>query len=89
MVSVIKLSINGDIDEVNIYTKKSEQFKLESFLSKLNNEQEIEELYQWDLEKKKVLKLFGQNQGDKKNLNIHQLPIPDKDYNYFGHGFRH
>ena len=51
MVSVIKLSINGDIDEVNIYTKKSEQFKLESFLSKLNNEQEIEELYQWDLEK--------------------------------------
>ena len=84
MVSIIKLSINGDIEELNIYTKKNEQFKFETFLDKLSSEQDIKELHQWELEKKKVLKLFGKNQGDKKNLNIHQLPIPDKDYNYFG-----
>ena len=83
MVFVIKLAINGDIDEQNIYTKKTENYNFDKFKEKIN-EDEIEELYQWDLEKKKVLKLFGRNKGDKKSENIHQLPINDIEYNYYG-----
>ena len=83
MVFVIKLVINGDIDEQNIYTKKTENYNFENFKEKIN-EDDIQELYQWDLEKKKVLKLFGKNEGDKKSENIHQLPINDIEYNYFG-----
>jgi transcription elongation factor S-II len=85
MVFIIKLSINGDIEEVNIFTKAGENYDFENFKSKINNEEkDFEELYQWELEKKKVLKLFGKNNGEKKDENIHQLPISDIEYNYFG-----
>jgi transcription elongation factor S-II len=87
MVFIIKLSINGDIEEVNIFTKIGENYEFENFKSKINdidNDTEFEELYKWELEKNKVLKLFGKHNGDKKNENIHQLPISDIEYNYFG-----
>jgi transcription elongation factor S-II len=85
MVFTIKLSINGNIEEVNIFTKAGENYDFEKFKSKINNEEnDFEELYQWELEKKKILKLFGKNNGDKKNENIHQLPISDIEYNYYG-----
>ena len=85
MVFTIKLSINGDIEEVNIFTKTGENYDFENFKSKINNdENDLEELYHWELDKKKVLKLFGKNNGDKKDENIHQLPISDIEYNYFG-----
>ena len=85
MVFTIKLSINGDIEEVNIFTKAGENYEFENFKSKINNEEkDFEELYHWELDKKKILKLFGKYNGDKKNENIHQLPISDIEYNYFG-----
>jgi transcription elongation factor S-II len=85
MVFIIKLSINGDIDEENIFTKKGENYEFKTLKSKINNdENDLEELYQWELEKNKVLKLFGKRKGDKKDENIHQLPISDIEYNYFG-----
>lgn len=84
MVYIIKLSINGDIDEVNIYSKKNENFDIDKLKEKINiDDSNFIELYQWDLEKKKNLHLFGLNNGDKKNENIHQLPI-NQDYNYYG-----
>jgi len=85
MVFTIKLSINGDIEEVDIFTKEEENYDFEKFKSKIDiEEKDFEELYHWELENNKVLKLFGQYNGDKKNENIHQLPISDIEYNYFG-----
>nr|QDY51860.1 transcription factor S-II [Mimiviridae sp. ChoanoV1] len=84
MVFIIRLSVNGNIDEENIYTKKNEIFDLDKFKDKINMEDsDFVELYKWSLEKKKVLKLFGKNTGDKKQENIHKLPISNQDYNYF------
>ena len=85
MVFIIRLSVNGNIDEENIYTKKNEIFKIEKLKNKINiDDTDFIELYKWELEKKKILKLFGKNKGDKKQENIHKLPISDQDYNYFG-----
>jgi transcription elongation factor S-II len=84
MVYIIKLSNNGDIDEVNIYSKKKEQFNIENFKLKINIEDaDFQELFHWDLESNKILYLFGLNSGEKKNENIHQLPI-NTEYNYYG-----
>ena len=82
MVSIIKLSVNGDIEEINIYSKKMEIYTFEKFKTKINDD--FEELHHWDLEKKKVLKLFGRNKGDKKEENIHKLPISEFEYNFYG-----
>jgi transcription elongation factor S-II len=83
MVFIIKLSVNGDIEETNIYSKKMENYTLEKFKTKIN-EDELEELHHWELEKKKILKLFGKNKGDKKDENIHKLPISEFEYNFYG-----
>lgn len=83
MVCILKLTVNGEIEENNIYTKRGELFDLKKFKEKFNDEI-FDELYSWDLEKKKVLKLFGKSKGDKKDENVHQLPIPNSEYNFYG-----
>ena len=67
MVYIIKLSITGDIDEINIYVKKTEHFNIDKLKDKINIENpNFQELFHWDLESKKVLRLFGLNSGEKK-----------------------
>ena len=84
MITIIKLTCNGDIDELGITLDKGE-FNLKKFKEILNieNKSKFYKLYSWDLEKNKEMVLFGFDSGDLDNENIHQLPIKE-NYQYYG-----
>jgi DNA-directed RNA polymerase subunit M/transcription elongation factor TFIIS len=84
MVKLIKLNINGEINEINININKNEKYNLESIKTELNitsNKFKIQ--HEWDIENNKTIRLLGCLEGNKDDENFHQLPIKNK-YQFFG-----
>ena len=60
MVQIIKLNINGEIDEVSVSTKKNEKFSLNNLKKELHiTSKHFKEQQEWELDNNRILKLFG------------------------------
>jgi len=84
MVKLIKLNINGEVDEVSVNFKKNEKFSLSNLKRELLiNNKNFKEQHEWELDNNRVLKLFGSKEEKADDENFHQLPIKDS-YQFYG-----
>ena len=90
-INIVKLKIEGDVDEESIYIKKDETFNIKTFKNKINQDDSYDILYEWDLDKLnfdyKDLKLIlvgsESEQLEEHEIFIHPLPIND-EYEFYG-----
>ena len=90
-INIVKLKIEGDVDEESIYIKKDETFNIKTFKNKINQDDSFDVLYEWDLNKLnfdyKDLKLIllgsESEQLEEHEIFIHPLPIND-EYEFYG-----
>jgi transcription elongation factor S-II len=84
MVQIIKLNINGEVDEVSVSTKKNEKFSLNNLKKELHiTSKHFKEQQEWELDNNRILKLFGSKNEESGEENFHQLPIKES-YQFFG-----
>ena len=84
MVKIIKLNINGEVDEVSVSCKKNEKFNLNNLKRELHiNNKHFKEQHEWELDNNRILKLYGSKHEETDEENFHQLPIKD-NYQFYG-----
>tara|TARA_B100000795_G_scaffold261036_1_gene237449 strand:- start:490 stop:1590 length:1101 start_codon:yes stop_codon:yes gene_type:complete len=84
MVKIIKLSINGDVDEININIKTKEKYNINLIKSQLDISSKYFKLqHEWEIDNNKTLKLLGISQSGAEEENFHQLPIKS-NYKFYG-----
>ena len=60
MVKIIKLNINGEVDEVSVSCKKNEN-SINNLKRELHiNNKHFKEQHEWELDNNRIFKLYGQ-----------------------------